>query len=463
MEQQKSKSPPAAPPLRSALAGARWPGLASTANAQIHVLERSLAQTQWWSADRLLRHQLLQIEHLIDHAVRHAPFYRDRLAPLAKLAPGTLSLKQFRQIPILERAEVQAAGEALNAAVTPPGHEPIKTITTSGSTGAPIVTRGTHLTGLFVAATNLRYQLWHDFAPDAVFCAIRAVPNGQAQPPDGARRPNWMPGRQSGPALVLDAASPLSAQIDWLRRADPDYLLSYPSNLLALTQSCRAEGITLPRLRAVASFGECPPDGLRAACHDAWGVTLSDIYSAQEVGTIAAQCPTGEHYHIQAEDVLVELLDEAGAPVKTGQTGRVVVTSLHNYATPLIRYAIGDYAERGAACRCGRGLPVLLRIQGRARNMLRLPNGDVLWPRFNSDSLRAAAPIRQFQLVQKTPEDIEVALVTERPLSDAEEQALREMMRARLKYPYALPFTYVDEIPRSKSGKYEDFKSEITD
>jgi phenylacetate-CoA ligase len=53
-----------------------------------------------------------------------------------------------------------------------------------------------------------------------------------------------------------------------------------------------------------------------------------------------------------------------------------VVTPLHNFAMPLIRYAIGDYAEAGPPCACGRGLPVLARILGRARNLLTLPHGE---------------------------------------------------------------------------------------
>jgi phenylacetate-coenzyme A ligase PaaK-like adenylate-forming protein len=61
----------------------------------------------------------------------------------------------------------------------------------------------------------------------------------------------------------------------------------------------------------------------------------------------------------------VEVLDEEGRPCAPGETGRVVATSLNNFAMPLIRYETGDTAEVGAPCPCGRGLPVLTRIMGR--------------------------------------------------------------------------------------------------
>ena len=127
----------------------------------------------------------------------------------------------------------------------------------------------------------------------------------------------------------------------------------------------------LPGLREVRTLGEASTPDLRALCREAWGVPLVDVYSAEEVGYIALQCPEHEHYHVQAESVLVEILDERGAPAPPGETGRVVVTDLHNFAMPLVRYEIGDYAEVGEPCACGRGLPVLRRIVGRVRNMLR--------------------------------------------------------------------------------------------
>ena len=76
----------------------------------------------------------------------------------------------------------------------------------------------------------------------------------------------------------------------------------------------------------------------------------------------------------------MEVLDNHGRPCKEGETGRVVLTDLHNFTMPLIRYEIGDYAEVGPPCACGRGLPVLARILGRSRNMLTLPAGDRIWP-----------------------------------------------------------------------------------
>jgi phenylacetate-coenzyme A ligase PaaK-like adenylate-forming protein len=71
---------------------------------------------------------------------------------------------------------------------------------------------------------------------------------------------------------------------------------------------------------------------------------------------------------VQSESVLLEIVDDAGRACAPGRAGRVVVTSLHNFATPLIRYELGDLAEFGAPCACGRSLPVISRVLGRSRS-----------------------------------------------------------------------------------------------
>jgi phenylacetate-CoA ligase len=131
-------------------------------------------------------------------------------------------------------------------------------------------------------------------------------------------------------------------------------------------------------LSQVSTLSEIVDPVLRDDCAQAWGAAVCDVYSCEELGMIAIQCPEHPHYHVQSESVFVEVLNERGEACAPGETGRVVATDLHNFALPLVRYEVGDYAEVGAACPCGRGLPVLSRIMGRQRNMLTLPSGDTM-------------------------------------------------------------------------------------
>jgi phenylacetate-CoA ligase len=135
----------------------------------------------------------------------------------------------------------------------------------------------------------------------------------------------------------------------------------------------------------------------------------------------------------------------------------VVVTALHNFAMPLLRYELGDYAVAGAPCRCGRGLPVLQRILGRVRNMLRLAGGERYWPMLGTRGFAHLAPVLQHQFVQTACDRLELRIVAARPLTSGEEAALREHVTRRLPAPMQVDIRCCADIPRSAGGKFEDF------
>src|SRR3546814_3878705 len=91
------------------------------------------------------------------------------------------------------------------------------------------------------------------------------------------------------------------------------------------------------------TVGETVSAKARGLVQRAWGVPLKDSYSCEEAGYLTMQCPDHEVYHVQSENVLLEVVDDDGRPCGPGETGRVLITSLHNFATPLIRYELGDY------------------------------------------------------------------------------------------------------------------------
>jgi phenylacetate-CoA ligase len=243
----------------------------------------------------------------------------------------------------------------------------------------------------------------------------------------------------------------------------PDYLLTPPTMLRELLRVIERRPIRFERLKGISTFAEPVPVGLREECSVRLGVPLKDLYSCREIGYLALECPDQAHYHVQAETVLIEVLDEQDRPCAAGEVGRVVVTPLHNFAMPLIRYALGDYAEVGPPCACGRGLPVLRRIFGRARNMLRLPDGNGKWIAMEPLEKRLRdLPVQQYQLVQRTYGSIEVRIVPVRPLTVDEEAEIRATLWGPCgAAECAISFVYVETIPRSAGGKYEDFISDV--
>lgn len=455
--------PPRVP--TSNLPGVTWPAVPAAAAVTRLALQYQLAESQWWPPETLLRHQFQQLSVLLAHAWKTVPFQRQRLKA-AGIRPGRpIGPDEWERLPLLTRQDLQESGAALQSRQIPKGHGKAQTVASSGSTGTPVTTLITELTDFFWQVITLRNHLWHRRDLTKKFAAIRKFKNPATNYPQGRMTKSWGASAglvfATGPSLSLSIAASVEQQVEWLQRQNPGYLLTFPSNLLQLATHCEQRGIAFPDLVHVLTMAEILSSEVRDACRQAWGVPVTDMYTAQEVGYIALQCPDHEHYHVQSEVALVEVLDDDGRACAPGEVGKVVVTALHNFAMPLVRYELGDYAEVGEPCPCGRGLPVLRRIVGRVRNTLVAPTGERYWPSFGSRRFAELAPIRQHQFVQKTLETIEARFVTERELTPEEEQKLREHILSRLPCPFELTFTYHDEIPRGAGGKYEDFLSEV--
>jgi len=444
--------------VRSELPGIVWPAAPGHAGAVMLAVQFELEQTQWWPAGEIERFQLRQLGNLLRHAHATVPFWRERLDAAGYDPDARLAGEWLRSVPVLTRADVHAHGDALQSSAVPGDHGAVARGQTSGSTGRPVTYYCTELSQFFWQAHTLRDHLWHRRDLSAKLAAIRTKVERQSGT-------GWGPATDvaftTGPCATLNIRTDIDEQLAWLDQQDPDYLITHPSNLRALVRRSQDKNWRPRRLREARTFAEALPEDLRALCRAAWNVKLCDLYSTEETGYIALQCPDHEHYHVQSENLIVEIINERGDPCRAGETGRVVVTPLNNFAMPLIRYEIGDYAVAGAPCPCGRGLPVITRILGRMRNMLRLPDGRRFYPSFPAEAWAGIAPVRQLQVAQRTVHDIEIRLVTERPLTAAEEAELAAVFRLALAYPFRISFQYLEEIKRGENQKFEDFISEL--
>ena len=449
----------------SALSGVAWPAVPTTDGAQLLSLAQQLEQSQWWPPELMRRHQFRQLSRLLDHAYRTVPFYAVRL-DAAGYRPGQEVTEPFwRSLPTLRRSELQDAGPALEAKEVPAGHGGVGRDSTSGSTGTPVQIVKTRLAHLMWLAVTLRDEIWQRRDFRLKLGIIRRDPENRAFPPDGLRLPNWGPPVgalfSTGPCAMVDTRATIEEQAAWLLRERPDYLYSFPSIIKELARWFRSTGTEPPPLRRVRTFGEVVGPDLRELCREVFGVGVSDLYSAVDAGYLGTQCPDHEHHHVPAEMVHLEVLDGAGRPCGPGEMGRVVVTPLHNFAMPLLRYEIGDIAEVGPPCSCGRGLPVLARVLGKTRDVIVLPSGERRFAFMGTKGIAKFPTLQQIQVVQKTVHDLEVRLVTRGPFGAENEAKLTAVLREALGDHFAIVYTYHGDIPRSASGKYFDFVSEV--
>jgi phenylacetate-CoA ligase len=226
-------------------------------------------------------------------------------------------------------------------------------------------------------------------------------------------------------------------------------------NLDGLARIFEQRGERLPSLRRIFSGSEVLENSQRERIRRVFGVGISDNYGSTEA-FLAWECPHGS-YHVNAEHVIVEIVDEQGHAVAPGKLGRVIVTTLHNRLMPLIRYEIGDYAfaaENG--CRCGRTLPRIGNVGGRDVNLFIDSDGKRFtpWPLFRP--LLEREWIRQDQIVQRGTDRFVVRYVGDRTLTPEDEADFHRHFATILKSPgsISIEFERHNKIARAPSGKF---------
>ena len=343
--------------VRSALRGVVWPAITGPAEATALALQYQLERSQWLPAEELRALQARQLEAVLRHAWESVPFYRWQWQGRFPVGE-TPTQEHLERLPLLTAESVAHDFEELKSTAPPAAHGAV-TASTPGAGDRTLRVLRTEHTELWRRALTLRDHLWHRRDFDGTLAVIHAGLDAGATHGWGAATGMLA---AAGRTVVLGLPAATDVQLEWLRRNEPDYLLTSPANAAALTRSALARSVRWPRLREVQTFGGTVRPEVRESCRQAWGVPLTDLYTSAEAGPIALQCPDHEHYHVQSESVLLELLDQRGEPCAPGALGRIVLTTLHNFAMPLVRYDTGDLAEAGAPCACGRGLPVLRRL-----------------------------------------------------------------------------------------------------
>ena len=418
-------------------------------------MQWQLDQSQWWPRERLIEHQFRQIRQLVAHAVAQVPYYKSALEVAGVESPSALTHESFRRWPILKKSQVRAHDALLRAASYPKAHGALLEGETTGSTGMPVRVRRTELDALFGRALVIREHLMHGRDLRRKLGTIRA---GVAQ----STQPGWglvNVALETGPGCAISLSEPIERLLDWLLREQPHYLLVTPAVLRELILLSRRRGVVPQGLSHAMTFAAMHPGGLRLLAREAWGIGITDSYSCVEAGNMAVQCPGYDHYLVHAENVYLEVLRDDGSPCAQGETGRVVITPLHNFAMPLIRYELGDYAELGGDCPTGRGLPTLKRVAGRVRNMLRDPTGRMASPNLSPSLFLETTPIVQYRIVQHSLSQLELQYVMERDLAAAEADRLVAGLQSDLGYPFDIRLSRVEQIERQAGGKFEEFLS----
>jgi phenylacetate-coenzyme A ligase PaaK-like adenylate-forming protein len=423
----------------------------------------NLARTERMPRNALNAYRDALLRRLVSFARANSPFYRDRLAPLFRTG-DTPDLQRWRDVPILRRDDVECEIDRINPAELPPDIGEVTIRRSSGTTGPSGMTfRTCALVRIADACLMQRLYRWWGYDDAAPMASIRHYTMNDRAFPNGKVEMQWSyPGRPA-PHYSLDLRTSTANMIAWLVRHRPKYLLTFPSIAQELAEHPDARRIAELGLKGVVAISEVVSDDASELVRQSFACELAQIYGCSEMGAVALQSPDDGTLLVCEENVLVELLDDNDQPVKPGETGRVILTSLYNFATPFIRYEIGDYATSADGISpSGRAFMRLQRIEGRQRNALVTASGKRVWQNaIPAASLLRHVAAKQFQIRQPTAKSIEFVYVPA-SAAPADHAGLATYFTNLLGRPVTLTLSPVDAMPRTAGGKYERIVSAVS-
>jgi len=422
-------------------------------------VHREMDETQWLGSDQINQLQLDSLREFLCDVQAHVPFYKNLFSQI-NFDPSELkSLDDLKKLPLLDKETIRSNTESMKAS----NAEGLQRFNTGGSSGEPLIFYiGNKRVSHDVAAKRRATRWWGVDVGDPEIVVWGSPIELGSQDRVRVLRDRLFRSR------LLSAFEMSKDNLDKFVRAiitdKPKMLFGYPSSLAVIAEHASANNFDMSKLGIKVAFvtSERLYDHQREKIENVFGCPVANGYGGRDAGFIAHQCPAGS-MHITADDIVVEILDPDGNSVAPGERGEIVVTHLRTNDFPFVRYRTGDVGKLSPeACSCGRGLPVLKEIEGRATDFVLAQDGTLLHGLSLIYTLRDIPEVRSFKIVQKSLDSVHVMLVTASSDKSQLENTVQTAFRKRLGNTVDVSFEYLASIPREKSGKFRYVVSEIT-
>lgn len=419
---------------------------------------RELERSQWWDASALARFRIDRLRRFLEQAGARVPHYRQLFQSRGFRPESVRSLEDLALLPILTKSDIRANRDSFVA----DGATQLIPNQTGGSTGEPLQ----FFVGLdrvtSDVASRCRTMRWWGMEVGDVEVVLWASPI-EVTRQDRMRNARDRILRST--LLAADKMSPaaMDQYLDTIRRVRPVQIFSHGSALAELARHAEERGRDVSRLGIHVAFltAEQLYDHQRERIERVFGCRVANGYGARDSGFVAHECPEGA-MHLNAEDVIVEVVDDQGVPLPPGRAGVIVVTNLSSGDFPFLRYRTGDVAVLDdAPCRCGRSLPLIREIHGRADDLLLALDGSRVPGQAVVHVIRSLPSIKAFRVVQEAPDRIHILFVPAGEFPAGVSDAIVKGVKARLGSGMNVELVAVDDIPLEASGKYRTVVNKI--
>lgn len=428
---------------------------------------RELKKSEFASAAELRRIQEVRLQRIVQFAAENSKFYRESFARSGIDPSAIRTVEDLASVPLLSKKDVRE--NLLDGLLTvDPENSSILKISTSGSTGEPFSIYASRNQLEYRFASTIRAAQWTGWMMGTRQCRLWHQTLGMSLSQVVRERIDaLMMRRMFIPAFQVDPIS-LERTIRKINHFRPRLIDGYAESLNLIASYLIATNQKLSfRPQAVMSSAQALTQQTRDQIETAFGCKVYDKYGSREFSGIAYECGHTNLHHVVDECYIVELLVD-NRPANPGEIGEVVITDLLNFATPLIRYRIGDLAMAiddrvPQPCVCGRSHSLIGRIEGRTQAIIHCKNGTWMPGAFFLHFFKNyESEIRFFQIHQAEKGSFELRIV---PTPDLTDQSLAVIIERLREYvgDTEIRITKVSEIPLVRTGKRSPIVSSVVE
>jgi len=410
----------------------------------------------YWPLERVIETQRRRVRSIVKHAWDNVPFYREAMRQAGISPADVRTSEDLASLPLLTKEEVardpgrfESAGDARQAI----------TLHSSGTSGRGIRIRydpralflalahgqRNRLAMASVLGRTTGYREAEISRPASVSLTIREFYDEHA----------WNPRGTDLDRIRLSTEVPFEENLERLNQFRPDVLRGYGSYIGAFFRWIQARQAHFHRPRLV-HYGADPLSAAdRALIEEEYQIPVWSTYQASEALRIGFFCEKRREFHLCLDDVAVRVVDTRGRAVEPGGTGELVLSNLTNRATVLLNLRIGDMVTLGdKPCECGRSLPTIRSIDGRADDLVALPDGSEMHALGLIWRLQSVPGVIQVQLVQEALRRFHLRVIMDGAADSSQVgAALEARLRATLREELTVEVEPVEQIPPEPGGK----------
>jgi len=398
------------------------------------------------------------LENLLFSAYNNVPYYRNILKNAGVVKDKRLLLTNFDRIPILTKETIRRKEIYLISRDNKRREWFYNT--SSGSTGEPLrfiqdrsFLKWGHATSKYYYKIILGVD--EAFSRKILLWAARDLFRPSLRLRENAARTIYNAFTNT---MVLDCTYMTEADMERYVKAinsyKPKIIRGYANALYEICRFVEKRSLAIRTPTILISSAEMLRDDVRKKIETVFGTKVYDVYGSREVGGIAGECRHGL-LHMFMFNNYVEIVDRKGNRVKKGEDGKVIVTTLHNYSMPFIRYDIGDMAILGPEkCNCGNPLPTLRKITGRTCCFFRKRDGTLIDDGYFMGIFAQEGLIKSFRVIQEDYAKIRVIVALKEKAKDFDKRSIEKKIRSVMGEDCSLKWEVVDEIPKANTAKY---------